>query len=274
MGAVTLITGCSTGIGRATALNMARKGYDVIATMRDPSKSGDSLAAEARATGAELGIMPLDVTHRASVDACIAEVLRDKGRIDVLVNNAGTVGVSVVETTSEALARGTFETNFFGALWMMQAVLPEMRERRSGTIVNVSSVAGRVAVMGQSMYCASKFALESLSEVLAIEVREFGIRIVIIEPGPFKTEMVGRAAVAQVDDQSPYARTERRLAATYANIAATGGDPATAAEAIERAVSAETATLRHVVGPGAARVIAFRNGLSDEQWIELSAAGR
>ena len=225
MGAVTLITGCSTGIGRATALCMARKGYDVIATMRNPNKTGDSLAAEARATGAELGVMPLDVTDRKSVDECIAEVVRDKGRIDVLVNNAGTVELSVVEKTSEALARDTFETNFFGALWMILAVLPGMRERRSGTIVNVSSVAGRVAVMGQSMYCASKFALESLSEVLAIEVREFGIRIVIIEPAMIKTEIVRRAAVTQVDEHSPYAWTERRLAAIYANAAATGADP-------------------------------------------------
>lgn len=127
--------------------------------------------------------------------------------------------------------------------------------------------------MGQSMYCASKFALESLSEVLAIEVREFGIRIVIIEPGMFKTEMVGRAASTQVDDQSPYVRTERRLAAVYANGAATGADPMIAAEAIERAICAETTTLRHAVGIGAARTIAVRNGLSDEQWIELSSAG-
>jgi NAD(P)-dependent dehydrogenase (short-subunit alcohol dehydrogenase family) len=250
---------------------MGRKGYNVIATMRNPEKSGDSLAAEAKATGAELSIMPLDVTDRKSIDAGIGEVLKAKGRIDILVNNAGVVELSVVEKTSEALARETFETNFFGALWMMKAVLPGMRERRSGTIVNVSSVAGRVAVMGQSMYCASKSALESLSECLAIEVREFGIRIVIIEPGMFKTEMVGRAAGTQVDDASPYARTERRLAAIYANAVANGADPTIAAEAIELAISAETATLRHAVGVGAG-MIAMRNGLSDEQWIELSSA--
>ena len=269
MGAVTLITGCSSGIGRATALHMASKGYDVIATMRDPTKSGDSLAAEARASGAELSIMPLDVTDRTSVDACVGEVLRTKAHIDVLVNNAGFVELSVVEKTSEALARDTFETNFFGALWMIQAVLPGMRERRSGTIVNVSSVAGRVAVLGQSMYCASKAALESLSEVLAIEVREFGIRVVIIEPGMFKTEMVLRAARTQVDAQSPYAKTERRLAAIYTNGAPNAADPATVGEAIERAVSAETTTLRHPVGD--AGMIASRKALSDEQWIELSA---
>ena len=268
MGDVTLITGCSTGIGRSTALHMARKGYDVIATMRDPKKSGDSLAAEARATGAELRVMPLDVTDRTSVDLCVGEVLRTKGHIDVLVNNAGFVELSVVETTSEALARNTFETNFLGALWMIQAVLPGMRERRSGTIVNVSSVAGRVGVLGQSMYCASKAALESLSEILAIEVREFGIRVAIIEPGPFRTAMVGRAAVSQFDDQSPYARTERRIAAIYADVAATGADPMIAAEAIERAVSADATTLRHPVGD--AGMIATRNALSDEQWIELS----
>ena len=270
MGAVTLITGCSTGIGRATALHMAREGYDVIATMRNPDKSGDSLAAEAKAAGAELHVMPLDVTDRKSVDACTSEVLRAKGRIDVLVNNAGIGSLSVVEKTSEALARDTFETNFFGALWMMQAVLPGMRERRSGTIVNVTSVAGRFNVAGQSMYCASKFALESLSECLAIEVREFGIRIVIIEPGAFKTEIVARGALTQVDDDSPYATTERRLANRYKGAAANGGDPTILAVALERAVSADTTTLRHAVGIGA-EMITARASLSDEQWIDLSS---
>jgi NAD(P)-dependent dehydrogenase (short-subunit alcohol dehydrogenase family) len=248
---------------------MARKGYDFNANKSDPRKSGDALVAEARAAGAELRVMPLDVTDRSSIDACVGEVLKTKGQIDVLVNNAGIVELSVVETTSEALARDTFEANFFGALWMMQEVLPGMRERRAGSIVNVTSVAGRMAVPGQSMYCASKAALESLSEVLAIEVRQFGIRVVIIEPGPFKTDMIDRATRTKLDEHSPYAKTERRLAAIYENVAATGQDPATVGEAIERAVSAETTTLRHPVGDGG--MIASRNALSDEQWIELSA---
>src|SRR5207237_3332245 len=119
----------------------------------------------------------------AAINRCVAEIEKAKGRIDVLVNNAGVGELSTVERSSEELVQATFETNFFGPLRLIQAVLPAMRERKNGTIVNVSSIAGRIAVPGQSMYSASKFALEALSEALAIEVRAFNIRVALIEPG-------------------------------------------------------------------------------------------
>jgi NAD(P)-dependent dehydrogenase (short-subunit alcohol dehydrogenase family) len=125
--------------------------------------------------------------------------------------------------------------------------------------------------MGQSMYSASKFALESLSEALAIEVREFGIRVAIVEPGIFKTEIVSRAAATQVDEQSPYANTERRIAAIYANGSATGGEPQTVAEVIEQAVSTGTPRLRYAVGIDAPVFLAGRKAITDEEWVDFGA---
>ncbi len=267
----TLITGTSTGIGRATALHMAREGYDVIATMRDPRRGGDALEQAAREGGGALTLMKLDVTDASSIDRCIADVVKAKGHIDVLVNNAGIGELFPVERTSEALARSTFETNFFGPLRLIQAVLPGMRERGSGAIVNVSSVAGRIAVMGQSMYSASKFALEASSEALAVEVRPFNIRVVVIEPGIFKTEIVARAAQTKLDAESPYAAIERRAATVYAPALATAGDPQAVAETIERAIATDKPQLRYGVGVDADAFLHGRQRISDEEWIDFGA---
>ena len=272
MSKVTLITGTSTGIGRATALHMARMGYDVVATMRDPERRGDVLRDAAKGDDMQLALMKLDVTDAASIERCVADVAKAKGRIDVLVNNAGIGELWPVERSSEELVRATFETNFFGPLRLIQAVLPGMRERRSGTIVNVSSIAGRIAVPGQSMYCASKFALESLSESLALEVRAFDIRVALIEPGVFRTEMVGRAAQTQLDPDSPYAVIERRAATVYAQgLATTAGDPHAVAETIERAISTDDPKLRYTVGADAAPFLRGRERISDEDWVEFGA---
>ena len=147
-----------------------------------------------------------------------------------------------------------------------------MRERQSGTIVNVSSIAGRIAVPGQSMYSASKFALEALSEALAIEVRAFNIRVALIEPGVFRTEMVTRAAQSNLDPDSPYAAIERRQATIYVQgLATTAGDPQTVAETIERAISTDEPKLRYTVGADAEPFLQGRNRITDEQWVEFGA---
>ena len=269
---VTLITGTSTGIGRATALHMARMGYDVIATMRDPARSGDALWSAAQEAGVQLEVMPLDVTDPAAIDRCVADIQKSNGRIDVLVNNAGVGELWPVERSSEELVRSTFDTNFFGPLRLIQALLPGMRERKSGAIVNVSSIAGRIAVPGQSMYSASKFALEALSEALAIEVRAFNIRVALIEPGVFRTEMVTRAAQSNLDPDSPYAAIERRQATIYVQgLATTAGDPQTVAETIERAISTDEPKLRYTVGADAEPFLQGRNRITDEQWLEFGA---
>ena len=171
---IALVTGCSTGIGRATAVELTKQGYDVVATARRPEQIKDLDVAQTLA---------LDVDDDASVANAVAAV----GAVDVLVNNAGFGIDGAVETVPLADVRRVFETNFFGAARMIQAFLPFMRERGSGAIVNVTSVAGIAAGPLSGYYSASKFALEALSESLHLEVGHFGIRVVIIQPGAIET---------------------------------------------------------------------------------------
>ena len=266
--AVVLITGTSSGIGLATALQFARSGNKVYATMRNPETGSAALKAAAAAENLKLNIMQLDVTDPASVERAVDNILVEAGRIDVLVNNAGLGPLSVIERTTDAGAHELFETNFFGALRMMRAVLPGMREERSGTIVNVSSVAGKVAGMGSGLYAASKHALEAISESTALETRPFGIRVAIIEPGFFKTAIIDKATSAiHLDDASPYAAAERRISAIYGSANSIGGDPATVAEVIEHAVTTKEPVLRYPVGIDATVFINGRFAGTDEDWL-------
>jgi len=266
--AVVLITGTSTGIGLATALQFARSGNKVYATMRNPETGSAALKAAAAAEKLKLNIMQLDVTDPASVERAVDNILVEAGRIDVLVNNAGLGPLSVIERTTDAGAHELFETNFFGPLRLMRAVLPGMREQGSGTIVNVSSVAGKVAAMGSGLYAASKHALEAISESVALETRPFGIRIAIVEPGFFKTAIIDKATSAlHLDEASPYAAAESRVAAIYGSAHTSGGDPATVAEAIERAVTTKAPVLRYPVGIDATVFINGRFAGTDEDWL-------
>jgi NAD(P)-dependent dehydrogenase (short-subunit alcohol dehydrogenase family) len=269
---VTLITGTSTGIGFETALLMAQRGYRVHATMRSPDTGAEALLAAARAAGAELQVRQLDVTDQRSIDRCVGEVLEADGCVDVLVNNAGIGELRVVEETTDAFTREIFDTNVFGPLRMMRAVLPGMRQRRSGTIVNVSSVAGRIGAFAQTLYCGTKHALEAISEGMAIEVREHGIRVAIIEPGIFSTPIVSKAIESvRKDASSPYAAIERRIAGIYAAGAAADAHPRAVADVIEHAVSTDAPKLRYPVGVDATVFLEGRARLSDEEWIEFGA---
>jgi NAD(P)-dependent dehydrogenase (short-subunit alcohol dehydrogenase family) len=269
---VTLITGTSTGIGFETALYMAQRDYRVYATMRSPDAGGSALRDAAKSAGTALEIAQLDVTDAKSTDRCVRDILKAEGRIDVLVNNAGLGELGVVEYTTDDGASQMFETNVFGPLRLMRAVLPGMRERRSGTIVNVSSVAGRIGAFGQALYGGSKHALEAISEGLAIEVRAFGIRVAVIEPGLINTPIIGKATGALPrDDASPYAAVERRIAGIYAAGAAANVHPRIVAEAIERAVAIDTPKLRYPVGVDSTVFLEGRARLSDEEWIEFGA---
>src|SRR5512134_883364 len=185
-GQVILVTGCSTGIGRATALEAAARGHRVFASARRP-ESVAGLAAK--------GITPvaLDVTAPASIAEAVGEVLRSESRIDALVNNAGYGQYGAVEDVSPEEWRAQFEVNVFGALAVLRAVLPAMGRARGGTIVNVSSVAGRVAVPFAGAYSASKHALEAISDALRVELSPWGIRVVLVEPGPISTRFGDRA---------------------------------------------------------------------------------
>jgi NAD(P)-dependent dehydrogenase (short-subunit alcohol dehydrogenase family) len=248
---VVLITGCSSGIGRGAARRFAAAGYRVYATMRRPEgEAGASLRAEAVAAGWTLVTPALDVTADDSVAAATGALLGETGgRIDVLVNNAGVYLVGAVEETAPDELRAQLETNVVGVLRLTRAVLPAMRARGSGTIVNISSVAGRVALPVVGAYHASKWALECLTEALRFEVRPFGIRVVAVEPGPFKTALHDNERRVRAGERpdSPY----RPLVAAYdrKSQAMRRGEVGTVVEVVYRAATARRPRLRWAVGP-------------------------
>ncbi|HEY3068540.1 MAG TPA: SDR family oxidoreductase [Methylomirabilota bacterium] len=267
--AVALITGCSTGIGLATALRFARQGHAVHAGVRKPAAAtelNDAIAAE------KLSIRPvaLDVDDTASVAAAVADVLGHSGRIDVLVNNAGIGGGGAIEDVPVEWAKTLFETNYFGVIRMMQAVLPGMRERRSGAIVNVSSIGGRVAIAGHGHYCAVKHALEAASEAVAQEVIAFGIRVAIVEPGVVVTPIFSKAR-RFADPASPYAVHVRRLLLFYQMQMKTPSQPDDVARVIHEAATTPEPKLRYLVGEDARRLAAGRQHVTDEEHV---ATGR
>ncbi len=181
---VALVTGASSGIGRATALLLARSGYRVFATVR--AQSGED-ALQRDAAGLPLEILRLDLADEAGASRVVRDVLRRAGRIDVLVNNAGYAKLGAVEDIPREDLRHQFEVNVFGAMQLAREVIPTMRAQRSGRIVNVSSLAGKVSLPLMGAYCASKFALEAFSDALRAEVKPAGIRVVLVEPGPVAT---------------------------------------------------------------------------------------
>lgn len=259
----TLITGSSSGIGRVTAELLAEKGYRVIATMRSPEK-GQELAQLAAAQGWDLKILPLDVRDDASVQAAI----REAGEVDVLVNNAGMEVWGALEEVKLSDLIDQLDTNLYGAFRCMNAVLPQMRKRGRGIIVNVSSVAGRVAAPLNGAYAASKFALEALSESLHYELGHFGVRVHIIEPGnidtpfPEKRRLVGAAAG---DESSPYRELVTQWEEASSRLLPGGQrSPARAvAEAILEAIE-KGDKLRYPVGPDAQMVFTVRKQMDDE----------
>jgi NAD(P)-dependent dehydrogenase (short-subunit alcohol dehydrogenase family) len=263
-GKSVLITGTSTGIGRAAAEMLAAKGYRVIASMRTPSK-GDDLAATARSNGWDLAIVPLDVRDDASVQSA----LKQAGEIDVLVNNAGFEVWGPIEEMTVEDVKDQFETNVYGPFRLISAVLPGMRKRGSGVIVNVSSVAGRVGAPLNGLYAASKFALEALSETVHYETGHFGVRCHIIEPGgvdtpfPDNRRLVGAAAG---DEGSPYRELITQWEAASQRLA--GGvraQPQEVATAIVEAIESGD-KLRYPVGQDAALVFTARKAMDDAQF--------
>ncbi len=263
-GKSVLITGTSTGIGRAAAEMLAAKGYRVLATMRTPEKGLD-LAANAKANGWDLTVVRLDVRDEASVRGALDQA----GDIDVLVNNAGFEVWGPLEEMTVDDVKDQFETNVYGPFRLITAVLPRMRQRGSGVIVNVSSVAGRVSAPLNGLYSASKFALEALSETIHYEVGHFGVRCHIVEPGgvatpfPDNRRLVGAAAG---DEGSPYRELITQWEAAADRL--TGGaraQPEDVAAAILDAI--ETGDkLRYPVGQDANLVFTARKAMDDAQF--------
>jgi NAD(P)-dependent dehydrogenase (short-subunit alcohol dehydrogenase family) len=266
--ASVLITGTSTGIGLATALALGRAGHHVYATMRNPSRAPE-LAEKAAQEGLPVKVSVLDVDSDSSVKTAIANIQKEAGFIDVLVNNAGVERNGSVEELKLADFRAVMETNYFGAIRCIQAVVPEMRQRKSGCIINVTSVAGRIASSPLAPYTASKYALEALSEALAQEMKTFNVRVAVVEPGIIDTPMARR--LEEPLHESLYAQ-QRRVAHLFAASLKNPTSPALVAQKILDIIQSGTWQLRHPVGPSALPFLNWRKSMSDEEWVDVNAA--
>jgi NAD(P)-dependent dehydrogenase (short-subunit alcohol dehydrogenase family) len=268
-----LVTGCSSGIGHATAARLAGRGWTVYATARRPETLAGLAAAGCRT-------LALDVTDEASMAAAVAVVEGEAGGVEVLVNNAGYSQGGALEELPLAQLRRQFETNVFGLLRMAQLVLPGMRARRSGRIVNVGSMGGRLTFPGGGAYHATKYAVEALSDALRFEVAGFGVGVVLIEPGLIRTRF-GTTAVGSLEalpeGDGPYATFTSAVAATTAGAYAgpmgrvLGAGPEAVARVIERAISARRPRARYVVTAGARLMIGLHAVLPDRAFDAVLA---
>ena len=265
--AKVLITGTSSGIGLATAVVLGRAGHRVFATMRNLDRSS-ALRTIVDKEHLPVSISELDVASDASVDAATSAIRAEADSIDVLVNNAGIEHTGSIEGLTLDDFRAAMETNYFGALRMIRAWLRDMRQRQTGSIINITSVAGRIAVSPLAPYCASKFALEALSEVLAQEVRPFNVRVLIVQPGIIDTAMTRRIERGVTDALYPQVR---RFGHMFEASLDRPTPPEVVGEKIRELIETDTQTLRHPVGPDAEGFLAWRASLNDQQWIEWGA---
>ena len=252
----------------ATALALARAGHQVYATMRDPSRSPE-LGQIAAAEKLPIKISVMDVDSDGSVKSCIESIQRQAGQIDVLVNNAGVERMGSIEELPLSEFRAVMETNYFGTIRCVQAVAPQMRQRKSGCIINVSSVAGRISCTPMAPYTASKFALEALSDCLAQEMKTFNVRVALVEPGIIDTPMARR--IGEPRDASNY-RQQKRFAHLFIAALKNPASPSFVAETIKGIIESGTQQLRHPTGPDALPFLGWRNSMTDEQWVDLYAA--
>jgi NAD(P)-dependent dehydrogenase (short-subunit alcohol dehydrogenase family) len=265
--ASVLITGTSSGIGMATALAFGRAGHRVHATMRDPGRGGE-LRKIVEQEKLPVTISALDVDSDSSVRDAVGRITRESGPIDVLVNNAGFAPTGSVEETPLEVFRAVMETNYFGVIRCIQAVLPAMRKQRSGCIINVSSIAGRIAMAPMTPYHATKFALESLSEGLAQEVKPFNIRVAVVEPGIIDT----RAAQLIAGQQSTSAYPHQQRFAALFTASLQGERPASmVGQKILEIAESGTWEFRHPAGPDAGAFLDWRKSLNDEEWVAWGA---
>ena len=262
-----LITGTSSGIGYQTALVLARAGHSVYATMRNLER-GAALRDAAAQEQLPISIVQLDVDSDESVEAATSSIRAQAGCIDVLVNNAGIERAGSIEGLALDDFKATMETNYFGPLRTIRAWLPDMRQRQSGCIINVTSVAGKIACSPLTPYTASKFALEALSEALAQEVKAFNIRVAVVQPGIIDTPMARH--IEQVPADAAYPQV-RRFGHMFEASLDRPTPPAIVAEKIREIVESGTLKLRHPVGPDAEAFLAWRASLNDEEWVEWGA---
>ena len=262
-----IITGANRGIGYDTALAFGRAGYKVYATMRNP-ETATALKQKIEEESLPIVIAVMDVNSDESVKKCIDAIYKENDSVDVLVNNAGIEYHGSVEETNMPDFKAVMETNYFGVLRCIKAVLPQMRNDRDGCIINVTSVAGKIASTPLGPYTASKHALEAISEALAQEVKPFNIRVAIVEPGIIDTQMARNISHG---GNSIYPQANRFGGLFVASLK-TPTSATIVADKILEIANSDSWQLRHPVGPDAAPFLGWRASMTDEQWVDWNAA--
>jgi NAD(P)-dependent dehydrogenase (short-subunit alcohol dehydrogenase family) len=277
-GKVVLITGTSSGFGRLIAETLARKKYQVFATMRDIKGRNASVAGEiaelAKRESLSLQTLELDVTNDSTVERAVSKVVLECGRLDVLVNNAGYGIMDLAETVTTAQAQRQFDTNFFGVLRMDRAVLPAMKRQRSGLLLHVSSGGGRLVIPGMGLYCASKFAMEALAEVYRYELASQGIDSVVIEPGAYATPIMAKLERGEDPKRKTgYGEMAEVPEKLKAKIGSSRGNPQEIADAVLQIIETPAGhrQLRYRVGPGGPGVQRI-NAVTDEVQAQMLEA--
>lgn len=262
---VAIVTGTTSGIGYETCLSLARDGFYTFATVRDIKKA-EKIVQIAKKENLKIEIIELDVDDEKSISTAIQKILSKKQQIDVLVNNAGWGLFGSVEDVPVKDFRAQFETNFFGIISIIQKVAPVMRKQKSGVIVNISSVAGRIGFPGSPAYISSKFALEGLSESLRYELGQFGVKVIIIEPGVIKSNFFSSMKIAEPKPDSPYKEITEKVIMGVKMMAELGTPPSEVATTILKAIKEKDPKPRYVVGNDAQMFLEAKRAKTDTEF--------
>lgn len=263
-----LVTGCSSGIGYATCFVFARNNFATYGSVRDLSKA-ERIQEITNREKLPLKIIRLDVNEDESIRIAIQKIISDSGRIDILINNAGYGMFGPIEEISIEEIKEQFETNFFGTIRLIKAIVPIMRKQRKGTIVNISSMVGRFGVPLNAAYVSSKFALEGLSESISFELQEFGIKVILVEPGVIQTDFFQNLKIRGNDTKSPYYKLmDIRIAFLKAAMKNSVSSSDQVANTILHAANSRDPDMRYVIGNDATNSIHMRNSLSDREFMK------
>ena len=264
---VAVVTGSSSGIGFETALTLARNGFLTYATMRNLAKS-DNIKAVADKDHLPIRIVQLDVTDDTSVNHAVQSIIKETGRIDILVNNAGYALSGAFEDLSLEEIKNQYDTNFYGIIRTSQAVLPIMRKQRSGRIINISSGLGLFGFPGMSAYSSTKFAMEGLSESMAYELDQFGIKVILIEPGVIRTNIGNSIVIAKKaqDSSSPYSLMMQKMGNNFKKFTENASSADVVANVVLEAAKSENPRLRYLAGKDMEMWMQSKNSMSDDEF--------
>ena len=267
---VAVVTGSSSGIGFEIALTLARNGFQTYATMRNLARS-ENIKSIATKENLPIHIEQLDVTDNKSVTNAIQAIVSKADRIDVLVNNAGYALTGAFEDLAIEEIKAQYETNLFGLIRTTQAVLPIMRKQKSGTIVNISSGAGRFGYPTGSAYVSTKFAVEGLSESMAYELEPFGIKVILVEPGVIKTNIANGMVIAKKSQNpnSPYSQIMQKMSTSFEHMLENASSPDLVAKVVLQAVTSENPSLRYLAGKDVEMWVEAKRNMSDDEFYKM-----